>query len=356
VPEGIARGLVARWDRRHDAPFNLYFHVWELDPDLPRIEAVGRLTRIRQYRNLDRMRGLLDRLFATYRFESIADHLAMQRAIPLPGAPAREPGLSAVAKAIASPRTVAGLPPVTIVIPVFNEELAIPYLANTLAELREDLGRAYDLQFVFVDDASTDRTWESLHRHFAGVAGCDFARHAANRGVAAAILTGLRQARTEVVCSIDCDCTYDPRQLADMIPMLADGVDMVTASPYHRLGRVVNVPAWRLSLSKGLSFLYRRVLHNRLATYTACFRVYRRSALAGIEVREGGFLGVVETLGRLDLGGSRVVECPAVLEVRMLGYSKMKILRTIAGHLRLLARLAVARWRARPAPPAGEAT
>jgi hypothetical protein len=118
----------------------------------------------------------------------------------------------------------------------------------------------------------------------------------------------------------------------------------------------VNVPAWRLSLSKGLSFLYRRVLHNRLATYTACFRVYRRSALAGIEVREGGFLGVVETLGRLDLGGSRVVECPAVLEVRMLGYSKMKILRTIAGHLRLLARLAVARWRARPAPPAGEAT
>ena len=34
-----------------------------------------------------------------------------------------------------------------------------------------------------------------------------------NRGVAAAILTGIRAADTDIVCSIDCDCTYDPLQL-----------------------------------------------------------------------------------------------------------------------------------------------
>ena len=130
-----------------------------------------------------------------------------------------------------------------------------------------------------------------------------------------------------------------------MIPRLEEGVDLVTASPYHRNGRVLNVPAWRLSLSKGLSFLYRRVLHNKLATYTACFRVYRRSAVENLEVREGGFLGVAETLGRLDLAGARVVEHPAVLEVRMLGYSKMKVMRTILGHLRLLVRLVALRRR-----------
>jgi hypothetical protein len=48
-------------------------------------------------------------------------------------------------------------------------------------------------------------------------------------------------------------------------------------------------------------------------------------------------------LGRLDLAGGRIVECPAVLEVRLLGRSKMKTVRTIFGHLGLLANLGVAR-------------
>jgi glycosyltransferase involved in cell wall biosynthesis len=233
--------------------------------------------------------------------------------------------------------------PVTVVVPVFNEEKAIPYLSNTLEEMHRDLGRDYDLTFVFVDDGSTDRTWELLGRHFGADPRCRRVRHDRNQGVAAAILTGIREAKTPVVCSIDCDCTYDPRQLGAMIPKLTDGVDMVTASPYHADGRVLNVPAWRLGLSKGLSFLYRRILNNSLATYTACFRVYRRSAVADLEVAEGGFLGVAEMLGRLDLRGSRISEHPAVLEVRMIGHSKMKVLKTIAGHLGLLGRLAAAR-------------
>jgi hypothetical protein len=110
---------------------------------------------------------------------------------------------------------------------------------------------------------------------------------------------------------MDCDCTYDPHELAKMIPLLADGVDMVTASPYHEQGAVRNVPEWRLALSKTLSRCYRVVLHQRLATYTSCFRVYRRSALTGLTLRHEGFLGVAEMLGRLDLRGSRIVEYPA---------------------------------------------
>ncbi|HTO54908.1 MAG TPA: glycosyltransferase family 2 protein, partial [Myxococcota bacterium] len=173
---------------------------------------------------------------------------------------------------------------------------------------------------------------------------CRLIRHARNAGVAAAILTGIRNADTEVVCSIDCDCTYDPLQLRDLIPMLQDDVALVTASPYHSSGRVLNVPAWRLALSKGLSALYRRVLRQKLRTYTSCFRVYRRSAVHDLPIREAGFLGVAEMLGVLDLQGKRIVERPAVLEVRLLGHSKMKLARTVAGHLRLLSRLAAERW------------
>jgi dolichol-phosphate mannosyltransferase len=88
-----------------------------------------------------------------------------------------------------------------------------------------------------------------------------------------------------------------------------------------------------------LSKLYRVVLRQKLYTYTSCFRVYRRQAATGISVERGGFLGVTEMLGQLDLAGRRIVEFPATLEARMLGRSKMKVLRTILGHLSLLTHL-----------------
>jgi hypothetical protein len=163
--------------------------------------------------------------------------------------------------------------------------------------------------------------------------------------VAAAILTGIQAADTDIVCSIDCDCTYDPHQLQALIPMLVDEVDMVTASPYHPDGVVRNVPEWRLFLSKSLSSLYRLVLHQQLATYTSCFRVYRRREVETLKLKNGGFLGVAEMLGQLDLQGRSIVECPATLEVRLLGRSKMKTVRTIIGHLRLLMHLSMIRLR-----------
>jgi hypothetical protein len=121
-----------------------------------------------------------------------------------------------------------------------------------------------------------------------------------------------------------------------MIPLLREGVDLVTASPYHELGGVRNVPAWRLALSRLASALYRLVLHHKLQTYTSCFRVYRRSAILLLPLREPGYLGITELLGLLDLRGRTIVEHPAVLEARLLGHSKMKVLRNILGHLRLL--------------------
>jgi len=229
--------------------------------------------------------------------------------------------------------------PATVVVPCYNEELILPYLANTLRSVEQKLGDRFDLRFVFVDDASADGTWDALQRIFGTKSNCKLLRHERNRGVAAGVMTGLRGADTEIVCSIDCDCTYDPHELGRMIPLLSDGVDLVTASPYHQDGTVRNVPRWRLSLSKTLSSLYRLVLHQKLATYTSCFRVYRRSAAAGIVLDRSGFLGVAEMLARLDLGGSKIVEFPTTLEVRMLGRSKMKVLRTIVGHLGLLVSL-----------------
>ena len=344
-PHWMVRRAVARWDRTYAAPFVMYFHTWELDPEQPKISAAPFLQRVRTYRNLDKMPGILRYYFGRYRLTGVADYLGLGTAAPAATAASRavaareQERLRAIVPPQPEPADLVARTPATVVVPCYNEELILPYLANTLRSVEQKLGDRFDLRFVFVDDASADGTWDALHRIFGAKPNCKLLRHERNRGVAAGVMTGLRGADTEIVCSIDCDCTYDPHELGRMIPLLSDGVDLVTASPYHRDGTVRNVPKWRLSLSKTLSALYRRVLHHKLATYTSCFRVYRRSAAAGIALDRSGFLGVAEMLARLDLGGSKIVEFPTTLEVRMLGRSKMKVLRTIVGHLGLLASL-----------------
>ncbi len=244
--------------------------------------------------------------------------------------------------------------------PCYNEYPVIRYLDKTLAELDETLGDMFDVSILFVDDGSTDGTADELQEIFADRPQHRIIRHTLNQGVAAATMTGIRNAETEIVCAIDADCTYDPHQLQSLLPMLTDSVDLVTASPYHPLGGVMNVPQWRLFLSRGASRLYRLLLRNKLHTYTSCFRVYRRSAVEDLTISDGRFLGITEILCQLDQRGSNVVECPAVLETRVLGTSKIKTLRGIASHLKLLARIAYQRHRVQPTtpvtPPLAQAT
>jgi len=202
----------------------------------------------------------------------------------------------------------------------------------------------YTSNLLFVDDQSTDNTLGVIDRLFGGREDVQVVKHDVNKGVAGGIMTGIRAARTEIVCSIDCDCTFDPHELVKMIPMLTEGVDMVQASPYHKDGAVQNVPGWRLLLSKGASVLYRRILRTKIASYTACFRVLRRSAMLDIEPQETGFHGVPEMLGLLDLKGGTIVEFPTVLAVRLFGASKMKTLKTIDGTVKLMLRLTMLRF------------
>jgi polysaccharide deacetylase family protein (PEP-CTERM system associated) len=349
LPPFLVRRAVRGWESRTDAPFVMYFHTWELDPDQPRFEATGFLTRVRHYRNLDRMRDKVSEYLKLFRFDTAAAHLGLRlEPSVLTANPTPPPGdLSSLSSdGMRTNRT-----PVGIVVPLYNEEPVIPFLANTLREVRRAFRKEnYDPRFLLVNDASRDKTLEVVRSTFDAWPDVTVLAHETNLGVAAAIMTGLRAADGEIVCSMDADCTYDPHELLNMIPKLTAGVDLVTASPYHPAGEVRNVPRWRLVLSKGASAVYRRVFHNKLYTYTSCFRVYRRSRVVDVPMKHGNFLGVVELLGRLDHGGSTIVEHPAALSLRMLGRSKMKTVRTIFGHLRLMRQFAWDRLRGRTAP------
>jgi polysaccharide deacetylase family protein (PEP-CTERM system associated) len=334
MPAWVATDCVRQWERRYREPYVTYFRVWELDPEQPRVQGAPALARMRQYRNLEQMPALLRRFLAAHRFTSIADYFGFDAGPASPTPPRRRAATPVPGWA---PVTEAARLPVTVVVPCYNESASLRYLANTLRVLPAALGEKYEFTFLFVDDGSSDDTWERLNRLFGTARNCTLVRHDRNRGIAAAIRTGLEHARTEVVCSIDCDCTYDPLELGAMIARLEDGVDVVTASPYHPAGHVRDVPGWRLFLSRSLSRLYRLALHQRLHTYTSCFRVYRRSSAIALTAQHDGFLGIAEALVRHDLAGHRIVEHPTTLNVRRLGVSKMRLVQTIAGHLGLLA-------------------
>jgi len=237
---------------------------------------------------------------------------------------------------------------VAIVVPLKDEALGVPSLVEALdglaAHLRDVAGR--ECEFVLVDDGSTDGTRALLEQRYAGRRDVRVVAHETNQGLAAAIRTGILATDAEIVASIDGDLSYDPREIAPMLAMLErDRADVVTASPYHPQGSVRGVPAWRLVLSKTLSRFYRVLLRRPIHTWTACFRVYRRAAVADLPLANPRFLGTAELLVRVLRRGGVVREHPCELGVRSFGQSKMKVLRTIGGHVGLLANVALGRVR-----------
>lgn len=349
LPHALVRRGIETLDGDPTAPMVLYFQTWELDPEQPRIDAASWSARVRHYRNLDRMPERLRHYLARYSFGGISDWLG----VPLSEAP--KPWTAPSIRIVATRRAPALVPParslprlgVSVVIPCYNEERALPYLANTLRRLEDTLGAAYDLRFLFVDDGSDDGTPGMLRKLFADWANVSVLRHSRNRGVFAAIDTGLLASTTEIVCSMGCDCAHDPHELARMIPQLRLGVDLVIASPYHPEGAVPGMAAWRLALSRALAGMYRLVLTHQLHTYTNCFRVHRRSRMLGITTRRTGAVGLTESLARLDLAGGAIVEHPVRLDARIFGRSKMNVARSVVDHVGLLAELAWCRLRGR---------
>jgi dolichol-phosphate mannosyltransferase len=227
---------------------------------------------------------------------------------------------------------------VSIVVPIFNEEDGIGLLRDKLLKLKELIGDSCRLEFIFVDDGSSDSTVDGLKEQFAN-AGVSFqiVEHGRNRGVGAAFRSGFRVSTGKVVCTIDADCTYSPEGLKLLLDALAaTGADIAVASPYHPQGGVEGVPWWRLALSRRCSALYRWASPLKLYTYTSIFRAYRSEVIRNVRFTSDGFVSAAEILLAAGRQGYRVTEVPMVLRARSIGRSKMKVLRTIVSHLRML--------------------
>ncbi len=249
----------------------------------------------------------------------------------------------------------------SIVIPCYNEADNVNKLSTEFVPVAQRLvgfvlpggEKINRVEVVFVDDGSQDGTHAALRAAFAdtdapGVA-FRFEQHAVNRGLGAALRTGLGAAAGEVIVTTDSDGTYRFETIPDLLACLKPGVSIVTASPYAPGGEIENVPGYRIFLSKGSSLLYRVLVDRHIHTYTALFRAYRREVIDRIPFEADGFLAGTELMVNAMLAGYQVAEFPTTLYSRAFGASKARIMRTIRAHLGFQGNVLLRRLRLAPA-------
>jgi dolichol-phosphate mannosyltransferase len=126
-------------------------------------------------------------------------------------------------------------PELSIVIPVFNEEAALPALIDRLRDLMDQLA-PLAIEVVLMDDHSTDRTAEMLREISQRDPAFRYARLAKNSGSHVAILAGLGEARGQSAVFLAADLQDPPELIPRMLELWRGGSHVVWAVREERLG------------------------------------------------------------------------------------------------------------------------
>ncbi|MFC4043042.1 glycosyltransferase family 2 protein [Dactylosporangium siamense] len=203
-----------------------------------------------------------------------------------------------------------------VVLPCLNEAAALPWVLSRLPD---------GYRAVVADNGSTDGSPAIAAAHGAVVV------HAARRGFGAAAHAGLEAATADVVCFMDADGSFDPRQLPLVAePVLDNRLDLtlgrrrptsVRAWPVH--GRIGNaVVAWRLRHAAGI-----RVYD------LGPMRAARREALLGLGLLDRRFGYPLEMVVRAAEAGWRIAEVDIDYAPRIAG-GRSKVTGTVRGTAR----------------------
>ena len=226
----------------------------------------------------------------------------------------------------------------TVAIPLYNESATIPYLKSRL-DLMLEKSNHNDLKILFVDDGSSDDTFQLLTNNFSSMDNCKIVKHEINQNLNGFLKTVIELCDTEFVVFLDSDCTFDPLNIFEMVELLQPNTDIVNGSPYHPHGSVEGVKKGRLLISNGANFIYKLLINKDVYTYTSIFKMYRTSKIKNINLNTPGFVSVSELFIKCILNGAKVVEYPCTLSIRKYGDSKIRIVNSIKNHVQFMSRL-----------------
>jgi len=165
---------------------------------------------------------------------------------------------------------------VSVVIPVFNEELVLHEFYPRLKKEAENWGKSYEL--LFVDDGSTDNSFELICKWKKVDSNIRVIKFTRNFGQQAAVLAGFRQSRGDIVVQIDSDLQNPPEEIKRLLGAFTDEVDLLLTIPRKRRDS-----ALRILGSKVLHSLAQALFGNRFKLNLSSFRAMRRSVLEKID-------------------------------------------------------------------------
>jgi glycosyltransferase involved in cell wall biosynthesis len=191
-----------------------------------------------------------------------------------------------------------------IQIPCFNEEETLP---GTLADLPRHVAGVDVVEWLVIDDGSTDRTADVARE-----LGVDHViRHPRNRGLAAAFLTGLDAALrsgADVVVNTDADNQYVAACIPDLIrPVLDEGADLVVGE--RPIEEISEFSGLKKRLQRFGSFVVRRFSGTTVRDAASGFRAMSRDAALRLQVF-GKYSYTMETLVQAKAEGLAVASVP----------------------------------------------
>ena len=165
---------------------------------------------------------------------------------------------------------------VSVVIPVFNEELALHEFYPRLKKEAENWDKSYEL--LFVDDGSTDNSFELICKWKKIDSNIRVIKFTRNFGQQAAVLAGFRQSRGDIVVQIDSDLQNPPEEIKRLLGAFTDEVDLVVTVPRKRRDSSLRVLG-----SKVLHSLAQALFGSRFKLNLSSFRAMRRSVIEKID-------------------------------------------------------------------------
>ena len=217
----------------------------------------------------------------------------------------------------------------SVIVPLYNEEESLGELAAWIGRVVAAQGWRHEL--IFVDDGSTDRSWEvieSLRKQDPAIHGIRFRR---NYGKSAALFCGFKQAEGRVVFTMDADLQDSPDEMPEMYRMIVEeGYDVVSGWKQHRKDNALtkNLP------SKLYNATARKITGIKLHDMNCGLKAYRNDVVKSIEVY-GEMHRYIPYLAK-NAGFSKIGEKRVAHQKRKYGKSKFGMERFVNGFLDLL--------------------
>lgn len=205
-------------------------------------------------------------------------------------------------------------PRLSLIFPVLDEEENLGPLLDSALRLAPQLAGSFEI--IVVDDGSRDGSVEVVERRRTSRTGLRVLRHATNRGYGAALRSGLRAARGELVFFSDADLQFDLAELRHLLDSI-EGVDIVAGYRSPRRD------SWRRRLlARGWGTLVRLLFDLRVRDIDCAFKVFRRPVIEALPIASIGAFVNTEILVRARSAGFRILEVPVTHRPRRAGRAK----------------------------------